>query len=227
MEKNKTNNEENLKKKAKKTNGTKYIIVFVFVLAVILILGFWYLNNSTNISGTYLREISLNDVVEDNIEKYLLETSYADDINPGDYLDGLTITSVLTIDNEGNFSEEIDKDTVTICKDNAKKSLEEIVKTVIENRLDMLKIENNESTEDLINETLSMSLDDYLDEYGPDLIPDDDKLNQNYGRKAKYSINKNILELKETDKVSDYEFFKSGNKLVIVYGDEAIVYHEK
>ena len=226
MEKNIKSNEDSIKKKSgKRSKKTKYIFIFLFII-IIIVLVFLYLGREINIEGTYIREISIKDEVVKNIENYLSETSYADDINVSDYVDELIITGILTIDSEGNISEEIDKNSVNICKENAQMALGEIIKKVIENRLDMLKINNDESTDDLINETLSMSLEDYLDIYGPTIFPDEEQLNETYGRKAQYFINKNSLTLKEDDKVSEYEFFKSGNKLVIVCDDEAIVYHE-
>ena len=196
-------------------------------LAVIGAGAFFYINsNSMMLPGEWHRSIDLTDDVRRNMEDYLRGVLTEDEILECDFPASVEVDSKLVISKEGKMTERIDEtsyyDAMTVTKEALKTA---VVKTV-EDKLKKSYIETDMTVEELVKEATGMELTDYLEKYGPKMMPTMDELSDLYGMDAEYSADRSSLNITDKTDVFVCDYALSHGMLVIDCKDGARVYHK-
>ena len=239
----KSNIKTNIKTNRKTNRKTPAIFLFVVIVLLLLIIGFgaYYIFHSKEylIKGTWIEEIDLTREVENSINGYLSEALFSDEISVNEYLEEIKLEAVLNVDEDNNYTLCITKDSYDKCVNQANEALKKAVTGLIEKRMDMLSVENEEETDKLVEEAIGMKLEDYLSLYGPVLLEDYDTYKSRYERHGKYVFDGDFLRLsdenvtneeneknEEKDDAEKYEFVVTKKLLVVEYKNKTVVFHK-
>lgn len=218
------------KKRKKKISGLPIIISLLVVLMTVIFGGcFFYINgNRLMLPGEWVREIDITDRVISAAEEYLQTAAYGDEIDTSAYFADIKVTSILTVTKDGSLAEVIDTESYNQAQDKCKSGLEAAVKDLIAKRIENTYIETNKSVDELVNETFKISLSEYLNQYGPVLMPDISEMESAYGRNASYEASREQIVITYADAdVHSCNYAIAHGMLVVDYNDGAVVYHER
>ena len=107
-----------------------------------------------------------------------------------------------------------------------KEALKTAVVKTVEDKLKKSYIETDMTVEELVKEATGMELTDYLEKYGPKMMPAMDELSDLYGMDAEYSADRSSLNITDKTDVSVCDYALSHGMLVIDCKDGARVYHK-
>ena len=217
------------KKKKKRRSGMPIIIVLTILL--IGILAAWGVNflfgNSMKLKGEWERKIDLTSQVRESMTDYLNESSYAGEIDVSNYVNGIVISSRLTVSGDGEWVEKIDSDEYAYQTSQAKAALEKAVSDLLQTRISESYIETDMSIDNLVNEAVGMNLSSYLSKYGPELMPSFEELSEKYGCNATYEADREFVNLLSAMwGEREYSYLVTNETLVLDGSNETIVYHK-
>ena len=196
-------------------------------LAVIGAGAFFYINaNRIGLVGQWHRSVDVTDEVSKSIQGYLREVLSEEEIAECNLPDKIEIDSRLVISKDGTMTETIDEVSYYDAQSLAKETLREAVIKVIEDKMQKTYIETDMTTEELIKESTGMDIDDYLDKYGPKMMPTMDELNSSYGMNATYVADRSSIEITKGSDVQNCDYALSNGMLVIDHKQDAAVYHK-
>lgn len=220
-----------MKKKKKKRRSMAPLIIIMSLILITVIGGgaFFYLNAyKLMLPGEWTREIDITDYAKEAAASYLSEAAFGDEISIEEYISDLKVTSMLQVTKEGEIVESLDRESYDQALKACQAGLEKAVSDLIERRIKESYIETDMSVDALINETFGMSLEGYLNEYGPKLIPDFEELEERYGSSAYYEASRDSIIIRNSETTdAEYNYAVSHGMLVIDYSDGAVVYYER
>lgn len=195
----------------KKKQITLVPLVVVLILIIITGAGLFYykfyLAGRMKHLGKWNRQADLTNYVTESVGKWLGDAQMAGTVNYGD--DKVTIKVTLSVDAGGKFAETISEQDYEIARIQAKKIAAAGLESFLNNRLEFANAgsENTgKSVDDLALEALGMTLQEYVDEYAPELIPSREVLQKTILINGTYSINNDIITIVTPGKTtaSDY-----------------------
>lgn len=215
-------------KARKKNNIVAIILLVVIILALISIdLFYYFFNNPRLIKGTWDRKIDITDIVRDNIEDFISTATFGKDINPSDYISNISVGIELILNQDGSYKVNISEEDYNNGNDLAKEALKSALMDLLKRRLQIsaVETESDEEINQLIKDAIGMSIEEYIDGYGPTLMPDIQMLMELYGDEGRYNVNRDVLSLKSNyDGDKDYSYLVSDSLLMISNSDEEYTY---
>lgn len=196
-------------------------------LAVIGAGAFFYINaNRIGLVGQWHRTIDVTDDVSAGIKGYLREVLSEEEIAECSLPDKIEIDSVLIISKDGIMTESVDEVSYYDAQQAAKEALTDAVIKVIEDKMQKTYIETDMTTQELIKEATGMEISDYLEKYGPRMMPSMDELNDAYGMNASYTADRTNIEIAKGSGTEICDYALSHGMLVIDHTINAAVYHK-
>lgn len=196
-------------------------------LAVIGAGTFFYINaNRIGLVGEWHRTVDVTDEVSDSIQGYLREVLSEEEIAQISLPDRIEIDSRLVISKDGTIKETIDEVSYYDAQALAGETLKEAVISIIEDKMQKTYIETDMTVEELIKESTGMDVDDYLDKYGPKMMPAMDELNASYGMNGIYVADRSSIQITKGSDVEKCDYALSHGMLVIDHTQNAAVYHK-
>ena len=215
------------KRRRKRRSRIGIPVVFALMLIMFMMIGlvaYGYINaNRLRLPGNWYREIDITDQVKDSMEEYLGSATMGNEVDASLFMDKIVVTSEMVINKEGQMNESINRESYDMARAAADEALRSAVSSLLATRIQQNYIETDKSIDELVEETLGMSLSAYLKEYGPKLLPDYDELDGQYGMSADYEADREHMNISGTE--CDYAV--ASGMLVINYKDGAVVYHNK
>ena len=219
-----------MKKKRKRRSAAPIMIIMFIIMATIVGGGiFLYVNaNKLMLPGEWSREIDITTYAVDEAGRYLAQATFGDEVEMKEYISDVKLSNVLMVTKEGEITSTVDKDSYEYALSMCKSGLETAVRDLIDRRIKENYIETDMTVDELIGETFSMSLSEYLNQYAPKLLPDYEEFETDYGMSATYVADKDSITISSEgaeDMVCNYAV--SHGMLVIDYSDGAVVYYER
>ncbi|MBP5309947.1 MAG: hypothetical protein J6Z05_04920 [Lachnospiraceae bacterium] len=203
------------------------VLIIMMFLAVIGAGAFFYINaNRIGLVGEWHRTVDVTDEVADSIKAYLREVLSEEEIDEISLPDKIEIDSILIISKDGTMTESVDEVSYYDAQQIAKEALTDAVIHVIEDKMQKTYIETDMTTQELIKEATGMELSDYLDKYGPRMMPSMDELNESYGMNAAYTADRTNIEIARGADTEKCDYALSHGMLVIDHTVNAAVYHK-
>lgn len=217
------------RKKRRRRSGMPIIIVLTILLLAVLIAGavYYLFGNSLMLPGTWEREIDLTAQVTENIENYLKETAYGEEIDVRPYVEQITVTSRLTVTKDGEWAEVVDSDDYAEMTNKSLTALNRAVTELLGKRIADSYIETDLSVDELVKDAVGMNLTSYLSQYGPTLMPTYAELSEKYGCSATYESDREIITISPSMGDSkDYTYMTAKGTLVLDGKNSTVVYHK-
>jgi len=225
-----------MKSRKKKRSLVPVIVLTVLLLVTISVVGFfYYFGNYFKLKGNWSRNIDCSAMAADRAEDYLSIVLVSgdlalEDFTVEDYFRDIVIEVDLSINSSKNYIETIDTISYENASSNALESLKRAMQDILTSKLLKLDVADEFSIEDLANEVLGMSLDDYLKEYGPELLPDLKELSISNNVEGMYSYGRDTLYFStvpgmEADESNPVTYMVSDDELILKKNGENLLYH--
>ncbi len=181
--------------------ANRFLTLMVIFLTLIILTGggllaykHFFAKDTSHI-GTWEREIDLRGYVIEEMGAWFADPSIAGNVTFDDT--AVTVKVSLTLTDDGKFSEKIDETSYNEAKKAANALAVSGLRSFLEKRLETAGTDTNavgKSIDELIEESLSMSASQYLEEKGPILIPTLDSLREMYDKNGSYEVKDNIMK---------------------------------
>ena len=163
--------------------------------------------------GSYSSELDLTEEAVLCGQKWITAAAMGDQLDVAEVFDAVTISLVLSVKEDGSYSVTIDEESVKNAEKTAQFSLAEAF-----TRLAILRLKaagegdyDRDSARARIEEKIGMSIDSYMAEYGPALLPDITELRQAYVKEGSWKSDKGKLILNG----SEVAYAASGDMLAV------------
>ena len=204
----------------KKTNG--FLVFMVIFLLLILLTGGgllaykYYFAKDTSYIGSWEREIDLRGYVIEEMNTWFADPTTAGSV---EFADGdVKVRVILKLSDDGKFSEKIDEESYNEAKTAAARIAVSGLKSFLENRLSNAGTDLNEvgkTVDELIEEALGMTAEEYLSDKGPELLPTLSALEEMYNTNGSYSAEDGVLSRTLSGKTINETFFTKDDYLMI------------
>lgn len=200
------------------------IPVIILLLLTLLIIGgcvfIFYYGNQTMLKGEWQREIDITDYAADSIASYLGQDM---DSNPDSRL---TITLTLSVNKEGEWKQIVDEASYDEAFQQARSVLVKAVSDSLKKKIDESYINTDMTVDELVADATGMSLQKYLDEYGPQLLPDYSELAEIYGMSASYTATRDSISIDRAGEMKEFRYVVTKDIFVIDNPEETVIYHK-
>ena len=218
-------------KRRRKRQNTAFIISLAVILLMVSFGAmYWFFNNTRLLWGTWHRQIDITKEVTANIEKYLAKAELSEEIDVSSIIEPVTVEITMVLQKNGVYEEKIDEAAYEKSVKDAEKALKESIEKLILLRLSEEEIETDYSPEELLEKTLPMGTDSYLEEYGPQLMPVLSELRGLYNNNGNYVSTRERITLTDVlgqnitpEQGSPY--IVSENYLLINSSNEQLIYY--
>ena len=217
------------KRKRRSRAGLIISLILSLVLIAVISLGlYWYMfANVKALPGQWSRNIDITNNTVVNITDYMREAAMGDEIDVASLVGQMNVKIILTVDKDGKWLQQVDFESYNNCERQAKNALKQAVEQLIKNRMEKSYIENDRSIEEMVKDTVGMSLDSYLDKYGPQIIVSYDSLQNEYNIDTNYEADRNTITFISVEGDKSYEYAVANGMLAVDYGTESVIYHKE
>lgn len=205
-------------------------ILIIFLLVVILTLvstgiAAYCLQNSRQLPGVYTTKIDMTEQVIERINRYLDDASLGNETDARDYVEKVEYKLTLTLGADHSYREELKEEDYEKALSDAEGALKKALKSLAAERLQMVSLEAPDDVEALLQDAVGMNFDDYLKQYGPELLPDREELSAEYSARGSYMADREKMTVTwEDGRVTEYGYLVSDRMLVLLSDTEEYVY---
>lgn len=200
------------------------IPAIILLLLTLLIIGgcvfIFYYGNQTMLRGEWQREIDITDYAVDSIASYLGQDM---DPNPDSRL---TINLTLSVNKDGEWKQTVDEASYDEALQQAKSVLTGAVSDSLKKKIEDSYINTDMTVDELVVDATGMSLQKYLDEYGPQLLPNYSELMETYGMSASYVATRDSISLDMAGEMTEFGYVVTKDIFVIDNPEETVIYHK-
>lgn len=212
----------------RKRRYNKVIFAVMILIVIITLIGggvlFFLYMGKARLAGEWRRKIDITDTVVREIEEYISNTVSEDETDVHEYVDVIEVDSILNITADGSYDESIDEVSYYDAAAKANDALKQVVKDILKERMDRAYIETDLSEEELVKEAIGMELEDYLEQYGPDIVPALDEMRSQYEIHTSYSVTRDMITLGTEGDSQTCAYAVTGGMLAVDYKDNAVIY---
>lgn len=221
------------RRKKKKRHSKAPVIILTILLLLVVSAGaaYYFFGNLLMLPGQWHRSINITDSITLTIEDYLREAAGGSEIRVSDYLDEQSLDYSITLNKDGTFFADITDSSYEECLQSAKSALRECVLALMKQRMELSSIDIETPTEDIVEEALGMSIDQYLDTYAPALLPPLSEYKNEYFKLGTYTCERNLLKFATEDGKPVWgnkgtEFMVSPETLVLNIDDSTYIFRK-
>lgn len=197
--------------------------IILLLLTLLIICGcvfIFYYGNQTMLRGEWQREIDITDYAVDSIASYLGQDM---DPNPDSRL---TINLTLSVNKDGEWKQTVDEASYDEALQQAKSVLTGAVSDSLKKKIEDSYINTDMTVDELVVDATGMSLQKYLDEYGPQLLPNYSELMETYGMSASYVATRDSISLDMAGEMTEFGYVVTKDIFVIDNPEETVIYHK-
>jgi len=208
--------------------------VAVIVITLLLISGVLVLvltRGKGQIKGKWVREVEITNSVKAAASEWLSTALMSEEVNIDEYIPDCRIEIVLSINDDGSWGETLDEESYNQCRKSAYDGLAQAFESLASKRLDAAGKDVSD-VDALISETINMTLDEYLRNYGPELLPAFETLNKEILSGGKYKVKGDTL-YRSNDLITDAldgeatTYLCNSGALVLANSDESPILYTK
>jgi len=226
-------------KKRPNSNNKKSSIIPVIILLVLFLMfitgitAFYILYGSQNAKakGDWITQVSIKDEIVKNANEYLKEAVLGDEIDMSDYFDDANVSVLLSVNKDGTYTKRIDDESVLFIESTVEEAMVSATADLILLRLKSVDpyYEKDEEPSKLVEQSIGMSLEDYLKAYGPSLVPQIDVLKERFEDEGTCTIENETITFvsSKTGKTCSYNYAVNGSILVLYssFENDSAVYN--
>lgn len=198
------------------------IIVFI-ALAGLLFGGLFvykkFIYKDTAFIGKWTRQVDVTDFTTDIMDIWLDDALVGDLAEYGD--ERIVISINLTINANGSWSESVDEASYAAAQAQALKVAAAGLTSFLEKRLASAEVNPEsigKSVEELVQEAIGMSAEEYIAGYGPELLPSLEDLNKAYSHSGDYKVEKGVLARTGLGTETVYEIYSVQDDFLLISG---------
>lgn len=207
------------KKKSKGKTVSIIILAFIVVLLLSASIFSYFFGNVFRLRGTYIRKLDITNSVISGINDYIGEATFGKDINASDYIDNISMDITLTLGSGSSYKETISDEDY----DNAQTKINEAIKSalidLITIRMEAASLGAESDIEELLEKSIGMSFDEYLLDYGPQVLPPIEELREKYTSEGRYSADRNTITIDAASALKGTHTYLVSDKLLIIEAD--------
>lgn len=196
------------------------IIVFI-ALAGLLFGGLFvykkFVYKDTSYVGKWTRQVDITEFVTDVMDVWLDKAIVGDLAEYGD--ERVYICINLTMNSNGSWSESVDTASYERAKLQAQHVAAVGLTSFLEKRLESAEVTPesvDKTVEELIQEAIGMSAEEYIAQYGPQLLPTMEDLNAVYSHSGSYAVEKGILARTGYGSKTLYEIYSVQDNFLLI-----------
>jgi len=196
------------------------VIVFI-ALAGLLFGGLFvykkFLYKDTSYIGKWTRQVDITDFVTDVMDVWLDESLVGDLAEYGD--ERVIISVNLVMNSNGSWSESVDEASYAQAQNQAVKIAAAGLTSFLEKRLAAAEVTPEsvgKTVDELVEEAIGMSAEQYITEYGPQLLPTIADLNNTYSHSGSYKVEKGILARTGFGTETLYEIYSVQDNFLLI-----------
>ncbi len=162
-----------------------------------------YIHHATDLAvklpGKYQASVSYTDSVITAGDAYLAEAFMGDNVSLADEEANISIQYTLTFAEDGTYDQQVDEASYEEAKKKAYSALEQALTKVIQLRLSAAgkMTHTDEDVKETTETLLGMTLPEYLEKCGPQLLPSWEDICAAYNISGTYTAERNSLQLSE------------------------------
>lgn len=198
------------------------VVVFI-ALAVILFGGFFvykkFLYKDTAYVGKWTRQVDVTDFVTDIMDIWLDDALVGDLAEYGDERVCISVNFVMNAN--GSWSESVDEVSYAQAQNQALKIAAAGLTSFLEKRLASAEITPEsvgKTVEELVQEAIGMSAEEYIADYGPQLLPTIADLNNTYCHSGSYKVENGVLARTGLGDDTVYEIYSVQDNFLLISG---------
>lgn len=206
---------------------SKTILTTLLVLFIIMALGFGglfvyskFIKKDTGYVGTWEREVNITDYVTDVMDVWMDRALVGAVADYGD--EQVIVKVVLTLTDSGTWVESVDESYYNnVTKNQAVSLASEGLRDFLEKRIQSTGISTAEvgkTIDELVDEALGMTVEQYIEQYGPRILPDLNELKAMYNCDGSYNVKKDVLARSKSKGETIYESFVQKDDFLIITG---------
>ncbi len=203
-----------------KTN--KFLVFMVIFLLLVILTGGgllaykYFFAKDKSYLGSWEREIDLRGYVIEDMNEWFADPTTSAHVVFDDT--SVSVKTILKFTDEGKFTESIDPDSYEAAKAAAKELAVSGLRSFLEIRLQNAGTDTadiGKSVDELIEEALSMTAAEYLDEKGPALLPPLDSLKSMYDINGTYEVKDGVVKRTSSGKSICESYFTKDDYLML------------
>ncbi len=178
-----------------------YFCLFLILLSLFAAGALVFVHHATDPSrrlpGNYQAQIDYTRNIVDKGNQYLQDAFLGDQVSVEDYLDPICIDLHLTFSKEGTYLLEVDASSYARAEETAYAALKQALYELIRLRQEAAgkSARSDEEIQSVLEELLGMPADEYLQTYGPSLLPSYEELEAAYAGSGTYEATRDLLIL--------------------------------
>ena len=143
------------------------------------------------IIGRFSRDIDISDGISDVSSDWLMSAAMGKRVE----LSGIKIALFITFDGNGNYNITVHEASYEDARQDAYTAFSDATRDLIISRFEASGISDTseDAVDEKVNEVLGMSLQKYLEDYGPKIMPELSALKETYETSGTYRIEKNMI----------------------------------
>ena len=210
-----------------KTN--RFLVFMVIFLLLVILTGGGLLAykhffaQDKSYLGTWERQIDLRGYVIENMNEWFADPTVSAHVEYDDTQ--VTVKTVLKLTADGKYTENIDAESYEKAAESAKLLAVSGLRSFLEVRLQNAgtnATDIGKTVDELIEEALSMTAAEYLDEKGPSLLPPLDSLKSMYDISGSYEVKDGIMKRSSRGKAVCESYFTKDDYLMFTAPAEDI-----
>lgn len=207
-------------------------IIVLILLVGILFGGFFvykkFIYKDTSYVGQWTRQVDMTEFVTDVMDIWLDDSIDGDLAEYGN--ERVVISINLVMNSNGSWSESVDEAVYAEAQQQAIRVAAAGLTSFLEKRLATAEVTPEsvgKTVEELVQEAIGMSAEDYIKNYGPELLPSITDLNKTYAHNGSYKVEKGILARTGLAEDTVYEIYSVQDDFLLISAksdkDEGIV----
>ena len=215
--------------KEKKGRGHKLIVLLL--LSVILLLSAiacglslrLYRRSDPALAGCWKMELDLRETAAARANTWLQAAALGTRVDAVEYMPPLRVNVELRLNADGSWSRSLDVSSRDTAEKQAEAALHNALRELLRLRIEDAgrPVEADEKLEARMEQAAGMSVDSYLADYGPTLLPDMDTLRARYNGSGSFQIDGVHIRFAGLD---DARYLADDALLVLEYVDRTEVY---
>ena len=199
----------------------KYTLIGVIALTAFIFAGCGR-NPAKAFYGTFKSSVDISGYVRENADEWTSTALMSELIDSDDIIANIRLNVIIRFNEDGSWTMKADESSYEDTVSDAYEKMTVLVRELLKLRLEAAgETEyDDDALDELTEETLGMTLSEYVDEYVTDIVPSFDELSKIYDTDGKYEVTEALLirdEVQET-------YFAGEDTIVItnnVAGDSA------
>ena len=208
------------KSKSRKSNSGLVVVIVILILIIITAGALYYFKyfyaEERKHVGNWARQADVTDYVTESMAKWLADASLANSVNYGDAKASIKVK--LNVSGDGKYVETFDDASYEAAKNAAKEVAIVGLTSFLENRLEAAGVsgeKTGKTVDELIQESIGMSVSDYLDNYGPELLPPSDVLREKILINGTYTVDGDVIVIVTKGRTTAIDFIAADGYFIL------------